>query len=112
MINSTKCALPQYALLALFVTNAITTLYFVYKMFQVRSLAKDRVRRILNLANCAIIGFAIELLALYLENGWFTATSVMVCFVILIFGLWGVELIEVSASAGLKHVTALRLTLI
>ena len=76
--------------------NTALSLIYLVLLYRVRPKARDRAKRILNWANAAVILFAVEMLALWLENGWFTATSVIVCFVVPAFFGWGAELSEVS----------------
>lgn len=94
-----QCVLPDYALLALFVTNVILSLGYFFALYRVRARARGRVRRVLNMANLFVFAFCFEMLALYLENGWFIATSLMVALVSLVICAWGAELGEVGLLA-------------
>jgi hypothetical protein len=93
-----NCALPDYALLGLLVANTITTVGALGMFHRVRPSAKDRALRILNRGTLAVILFTFEMLALYLENGWYTATSVMAIIVVAAFCWWGMEVSEVSVA--------------
>jgi hypothetical protein len=88
--------MPKPALLVLFIVNLVMTLVYLVLFYRVRAKAKGRALRILNFANVAVILFAAEMLALYLEDGWFTATSLVAAVVIPAFLLWGKEVGEVS----------------
>ena len=91
-----QCALPNHVLLALLLLQMVTTAAILVLFYRARSRAKDRAKRILNYANLSVILFCGQVLAIYLENGWYTATSVMTTLVIPAFSMWGKEMSEVS----------------
>jgi hypothetical protein len=95
-IHNDNCALPDYALLALLIIVSLETIICLYMLHRVHKMAKQQALKILKLTYCIVIVFWFEILAIYLENGWFTATSCIVFFVTILTVYWGLELNEVG----------------
>jgi hypothetical protein len=93
--------LPNYALLGLFLACTISTIVYLGIFFRLKDKANGKVRKILKLATLSVVLFNFEMMALWLENGWYTATSIMVCLVIGAFCAWASEISAVSLSRQL-----------
>jgi hypothetical protein len=89
-----NCTMPEYALLALFLFNTLLSVFCLYKLYAMRSVAKERVRTILNLASIFVITFDLEILTLFVENGWFIGMSIATAMTVVTTCYWGYHMVK------------------